>query len=122
MLIIGVELFGDLTQAACASVKRTTKRNWVRLVGMRYDLQLWKPDDRTAPLTGFTRKYQQLIVFCNVFDKGRYSPNSISPTESWIPKILEPWRKAYKLLENCELFLPARVSSYVTLNLSNIFW
>lgn len=89
------ELFGDLSQAACAAVKNTTKRSWVRLVGMRYDLQLWKSDDRIPPMTNFSRKY---------------TPTSLSPAEAWIPKILEPWRKAYKLMENCELFFPGHVS------------
>ena len=52
------ELFGEgLGQAACAAVKITTKRAWVRLVGMRYDLQLWKPDERPPPMPGFSRKY-----------------------------------------------------------------
>lgn len=40
------DVFGDATQIACAGVKLTTKRKWVRLVGRRYDLQLWQPDDR----------------------------------------------------------------------------
>lgn len=40
------DVFGDATQVACAGVKLTTKRKWVRLVGRRYDLQLWQPDDR----------------------------------------------------------------------------
>jgi hypothetical protein len=29
-------------------VKLTTKRKWVRLVGRRYDLQMWQPDDRVC--------------------------------------------------------------------------
>jgi hypothetical protein len=29
---------------------------------MRYDLQLWKPDERTPPITGFSRKYPPLLI------------------------------------------------------------
>lgn len=35
---------GDLIQ--CAEVVHTTNRNWVRLIGMGYDVQEWMPDDR----------------------------------------------------------------------------
>lgn len=66
------EVFGDASQMACASVKITTKRYWVRLVHTRHDVQLWVPDDRVPGLTVFTRKY---------------NPASMPQTEHWIARV-----------------------------------
>jgi hypothetical protein len=84
------EVFGQVTQVACAGVKLTTKRKWVRLVGRRYDLQLWQPDDRVVPLSalGFNRVY-------NI--------NGLSAQDVWVMSALEPIRKAHKLLPTSEL-------------------
>jgi hypothetical protein len=56
----------------CAEVKHTTRRKWVRLVGLGYDLQLWSPDER-QPAHGCKRQYSN----CNI---------------KWLQDIIEPWR------------------------------
>lgn len=76
------EVFGDQTHLGCASVKTTAKRNWVRVMGTRFDLQLWKPDDRLHNLPQFNRKYD---------------PSSFGPSESWISDIFEPVRNKFKV-------------------------
>ena len=51
------EVFGDnTTKLHCAPVKNQVNRQWVRLVGIRHDLQEWKPDTRPAQNDAFTRK------------------------------------------------------------------
>jgi hypothetical protein len=75
----------------CATVKATTKRSWVRVMGTRVDIQFWEPDDRPPkPPSYFSRKY----------------PESLSSDESWISNALEPLRKNHKLLSG-EIFLPS---------------
>ncbi|PRP79727.1 hypothetical protein PROFUN_12661 [Planoprotostelium fungivorum] len=85
------EVFGEQTHLACASVKTTAKRNWVRVMGTRFDLQLWKPDDRLHNIPNFTRKYD---------------PSSFGPSESWISDIFEPIRAKFKLFPSGEIFMP----------------
>lgn len=50
-----------MAQPACAPVEITENRKWVRLAGLRYDLQLWRPDIRTPKLAGFTVKYPFIL-------------------------------------------------------------
>ena len=54
-----------------AEVKHTTNRKWVRLPGLNYDLQLWRPDTR-KPTHSHTKSYDK----CNVY---------------WIKDIVDPW-------------------------------
>jgi hypothetical protein len=76
------DLFGtDGSKVQCAAVRLTKKRVWMRMVGRRHDLQLWKPDERGIVVT-FTRKY----------------PDSLSSSERWISEILEECRKQNSLL------------------------
>ena len=68
----------NTTDIACAEVMHTTKRYWWRLVGRRYDVQSWAPDDRNyhelkgTLNTTFTRKF----------------PNQLREREQWINKVL----------------------------------
>ena len=45
----------------CAEVRRTEHRLWMRLVGLRHDVQLWDRDLR-APSNPFNRRYQPLFT------------------------------------------------------------
>jgi hypothetical protein len=59
----------------CASVKLTTNRHWVRLVGRRYDLQAWKPFKEAAKLNPhFARPYA----------------TKLPPSEAWINECVNP--------------------------------
>ncbi len=86
------QLFGDQGHLAqCAAVSITTKRVWMRMVGRRHDLILWKPDERAAaaPL-GFTRRY----------------PDSLTSSEAWISAALEQVRNQHDVLSDAKLLLP----------------
>ena len=67
----------------CADVKITSKRRWVRLVGMGYDLQLWAPDTR-KPL------HENKV------------PYNMCGTQ-WIRDIVDPWKD--KVLKGISLFV-----------------
>ena len=76
------DLFGiEGSKVQCAAVRITKKRMWMRMVGRRHDLQLWKPDERAVRVP-FTRKY----------------PESLLSSEHWISEILEDCRKQNSLL------------------------
>jgi hypothetical protein len=75
-------MFGEEGQMAqCATIKCSTRRLWVRMVGRRHDLLLWKPDER-VPALNFKRKY----------------PDSLSSSERWIQEIMDQCRSADELL------------------------
>jgi hypothetical protein len=87
------EVFGDATHLGCAAVKNSTKRKWVRVMGTRFDLQLWLPDDRPPKIPPqFSRKY---------------SADSLAASEQWIPAIFEPVRSKYKFAATGDIFLPS---------------
>ena len=88
------DVFGQTgTQMQCAPVKITTQRQWVRLVGTRHDVQYWKPDDRTPRLFPFVRPY---------------APDTLSPTERWIGRIIQKVLPTHRLLRHVDqLYLPA---------------
>jgi hypothetical protein len=88
------EVFGDLSHMGCAAVKITTKRQWVHVMGTRFDLQLWRPDDRMHNAPGFTRKYVPSEILA-------------SAEEQWIASIFEPVRNKYKMFASGDLFLPS---------------
>ncbi len=91
------DVLGDLSNVAAAPVKNTTKRSWVRIMGTRFDLQYWQPDERIPNIPpDFSRKY---------------SPSTIATTEIWVAQILEPIRQKHKLLASGEIFLPAHSHS-----------
>jgi len=67
----------------CADVYNTTNRKWVRLVGLGYDLQLWRPDDRLPTMSE------------------KYSYNSC--TVPWVKDIFDPWKDL--VLPDTELYV-----------------
>ena len=67
----------------CATIKQTSHRRWLRLVGLGYDLQEWSPDDRNPTLL-----YKQPYESCKV---------------QWVKNIIEPWKE--KMFRNIELFI-----------------
>ena len=74
----------------CAEVKNTTQRLWVRLVGRRPDLLLWKPDRRTVEKP------------C-----GRLYPSRLSSNERWILDAIKPLFDACRCPpEVFEVYLP----------------
>ena len=71
------EVFGEgANKMHCAPVKDQVNRYWVRLIGIRHDLQVWKPDQRPPCNPAFNRKYDR------------------TKSESWIVEMLEPDRKS----------------------------
>ena len=88
-------VFGRIMAAAnggvqCAEVKNTTQRLWVRLVGRRHDLQLWKPDRRSV-------------------DKpcGRLYPSRLGSNERWILDAIKPSLLPVDVRQRCsEVYLP----------------
>jgi hypothetical protein len=67
----------------CATVKVTTNRHWLRLVGLGYDLQCWSPDIR-KPVSPYKKSYDS----CSV---------------AWLKAIIEPWRE--KALSQLTIFM-----------------
>jgi hypothetical protein len=81
-------VFGNMTRSdviQCAEVKHTEHRQWVRLVGYSYDLQLWNADSR-RPAQGFKRAFD-------------------SCTEAWVRDIIDPWKE--RLFPTTPLFMSA---------------
>jgi hypothetical protein len=75
-------LFGvEGSKVQCAAVRITKKRVWMRMVGRRHDLQLWKPEDSGMQVP-FRRRY----------------PDALSSSEHWISDILEECRRQNSLL------------------------
>lgn len=92
-LKIKKEVFGDANTLGCATVKATTKRSWVRVMGTRIDLQLWQPDERPTKIpAAFSRKY---------------TPDTVASGETWIAAALEPLRKKHNILTG-DVFLPGQ--------------
>ena len=74
-----VDVFGASTaNIASAEVKNTTNRKWLRLVGRRHDVQLWRADPT--------------LSCCKLPRERKYSRKSLSAEEAWIADILEPCR------------------------------
>jgi hypothetical protein len=68
-------------------VQTAANRLWIRLVGLRYDIQCWVPDVRPIP-NPYTRPY-----------------SAIDSSEGWIAEVLDPVRKLY--FPELKLFMPA---------------
>jgi len=72
----------ELDIVQCADVRVTTHRTWVRIIGVGFDLQHWKPDDRLPS-----------------------HPNKV-PYESvealWVREIVDPWTQ--RLFPGMDLF------------------
>eukprot|EP00808_Paulinella_micropora_P020702 g53334.t1 len=92
-----VSVFGadlqDRIQAA--EVRNTTKREWIRLVGRRHDLQIWQPDTRRLQLArSFSRQA---------------SSSSLHPHEKWILDGIEVLKEVGLFEKLGEaLYLPAK--------------
>jgi len=90
----------DATDLACAEVMHTTNRYWWRLVGRRYDVQSWSPDDRNYhKMKGvlndtFTRKF----------------PSNLRDGEGWVASTLKD--KATLLLPEVSLYMTPRDVSH----------
>lgn len=78
---------------ACAEVMHTTNRYWWRLVGRRYDVQSWGPDQRN---------YYELKEFKHPKFVRKF-PNGLKGGESWIADILK--EKLPLILPNVTLFM-----------------
>jgi hypothetical protein len=69
----------DASDVACAEVVHTTNRYWWRLVGRRYDVLSWSPDQRN---------YFDLKEAKNT-EHTRNFPNNVRPGEKWIIDMLK---------------------------------
>ena len=83
------------SDVACAEVMHTSNRYWWRLVGRRYDVESWSPDQRN---------YFDIKEFMHPKHSRKF-PNNLRGNESWISDILK---------DKLPLILPG-----VTLYLSN---
>jgi hypothetical protein len=84
---------GNATDAACAEVMHTGNRFWWRLVGRRYDVQSWGPDQRN---------YHDLKGVMHS-QHSRKFPNGLRGGESWIAEILKD--KAPLILPDVKLYM-----------------
>lgn len=71
----------------CCEVQTAANRLWIRLVGLRHDIQCWVPDTRPIP-NPYSRPY-----------------TALDSSEGWIAQILDPVRQLY--FPELKLFLPA---------------
>ena len=78
-------------------VQNSTRRTWLRLVGLRHDVQLWDAEQRT-PQPLHPRPY------ASTYDPQHLPSLASAQGEAWIAAVLEPYRRQY--LQECELFLP----------------
>jgi hypothetical protein len=84
----------DASDLACAEVMHTTNRYWWRLVGRRYDVQSWAPDERN---------YHKMKGVLHQ-KKTRKFPSNLKSGEAWIAQTLK---------DKIGLLLP-EVSLYMT--------
>lgn len=89
----------DASDIACAEVMHTTNRYWWRLVGRRYDVMSWAPDQRN---------YYDIKGAKNS-RHSRQFPKNLRPTEEWIADVLR--EKAPLILPETTLFLPTEDQS-----------
>jgi hypothetical protein len=84
---------GDAKDVACAEVMHTTNRYWWRLVGRRYDVESWSPDQRN---------YHDLKEFMHPKHSRKF-PSGLKGAESWMAEILRD--KLPLILPNVTLYL-----------------
>lgn len=84
---------GNATDAACAEVMHTSNRYWWRLVGRRYDVQSWGPDQRN---------YHDLTGFMNS-KHTRQFPRGLRGGEAWMAEVLK--EKAPLILPDVKLYM-----------------
>jgi hypothetical protein len=98
-----MQIFGAKRESnpiQCVEVQNSSHRMWVRLIGLRHDIQLWDVEPRQPSRQPQPRRYT------DTFDE-RELPKSAKEAqgEAWIAAVLEPYRRQY--LRSCELYLPA---------------
>ena len=105
----------------CAEVKRTEHRLWMRLVGLRHDVQLWDKD-RRAPALPFNRPYKPLFTDADIAAglagaargvadlAASVGAVGLAESERWISERLDPVAAgpAAGYLDGVELFLPVQ--------------
>ncbi len=84
---------GDAKDVACAEVMHTTNRYWWRLVGRRYDVESWAPDQRN---------YHDLQEFIHPKHSRKF-PKGLRGGESWMGDILRD--KLPLILPNVKLYM-----------------
>jgi hypothetical protein len=84
---------GDAKDVACAEVMHTSNRYWWRLVGRRYDVESWSPDQRN---------YHDLKDFMDPKHSRKF-PKGLKPGESWMAEILKD--KLPLILPNVKLYM-----------------
>ena len=103
----------------CAEVRRSEHRLWMRLVGLRHEVQLWDADHR-APSCPFNRRYQPLFTNAQIAAGLAGAAGAVSSLvasvgvaglaedERWIAERLDPVAAgpAAGYLAGVELFLP----------------
>ena len=105
----------------CAEVKRTEHRLWMRLVGLRHDVQLWDKETR-APALPFNRPYKPLFTSADIAAglagaargvadlAASVGAVGLAESERWISERLDPVvaGPAAGYLDGVELFLPVQ--------------
>ena len=103
----------------CAEVRRSKHRLWMRLVGLRHDVQLWDRD-RRAPQNPFVRPYAPLFTNAQIAAGLAGAAGAVSSAvaaagaaglrgaERWISERLDPVvaGPAAEYLQGVELFMP----------------
>ena len=103
----------------CAEVRRSKHRLWMRLVGLRHDVQLWDRD-RRAPQNPFARPYAPLFTNAQIAAGLAGAAGAVSvaaaaagaaglrAAERWISERLDPVvaGPAAEYLQGVELFMP----------------
>jgi hypothetical protein len=87
---------GDASDVACAEVMHTTNRYWWRLVGRRYDVLSWSPDQRN---------YYHIKGSLDPKHTRKF-PNNLRGGEKWIAEILKD--KLSLILPDVTLFMASR--------------
>ena len=84
---------GGAKDVACAEVMHTTNRYWWRLVGRRYDVESWSPDQRN---------YHDLKEFMHPKHSRKF-PKGLRSGEGWMAEILKD--KLPLILPNVKLYM-----------------
>ena len=86
----------DATDVACAEVMHTTNRYWWRLVGRRYDVMSWGPDQRNYFDIKEARNPQHIRKF----------PDNLRGGETWISDILK--EKLSLILPGAKMYMSSK--------------
>eukprot|EP01066_Platyproteum_vivax_P004401 Platyproteum_vivax@DN15657_c0_g1_i1.p2 len=75
----------------CADVQHSQNRHWVRLVGLRHDLQLWASDTRPIQTPTYSRTY-------------KVGGGNMHPAETWAAPIVD--RLIARFFPSASAYLP----------------